>query len=158
MNENDGTVRRAKDGYHDRYKKDDVVKPYKLCSHGYQGVYVPTTRTTVLYHHLIAILKGIDIPDNAVIDHINGNTNDNSISNMRVVTQQINCKNKRKRKDNTSGITGIHKNGNSFTVRKQINGIRIYLGSRCTLEEAIELLQSYDDVIKSDGYTERHGK
>lgn len=160
FNDTDNTVRRAKDGYHGRYKKDDVVQPYKLCSHGYGGVHIPTTRTTIPYHHLVAVLKGVEISDELVIDHIDGDTNNNDISNMRVTTQQVNCKNKRKRCDNTSGITGINKSSdcNSYIVRKQIDGKRVYLGSRPTLEEAKELLDSYNEMIKADGYTERHGK
>ena len=157
-NNKDGTIRRAKDGYHGRYKKDDIVQPYRLCSHGYGGVHIPTTRTTIPYHHLVLVLNHINIPDNAVIDHIDGNTNNNIISNLRVTTQQINCKNKKRRVDNSTGITGISKNGNSFIVRKQISGKRIYLGSRPSLEEAIQLLDSYKEIAKSDGYTERHGK
>ena len=157
-NSKDGTVRRAKDGYHGRYKKDDIVQPYRLCSHGYSGVHIPTTRTTTPYHHLVLVLNHINIPDNAVIDHIDGNTNNNIISNLRVTTQQINCKNKKRRVDNSTGITGISKSGNSFIVRKQISGKRIYLGSRPSLEEAIQLLDSYKEIVKSDGYTERHGK
>lgn len=157
-NNEDGTIRRAKDGYHGRYKKDDIVQPYKLCSHGYSGVHIPTTRTTIPYHHLVLVLNHINIPDNVVIDHIDGNTNNNVISNLRVTTQQINCKNRKRGVNNSTGIAGISKNGNSFIVRKQISGKRIYLGSRPSLEEAIQLLDSYKEIIKSDGYTERHGK
>ena len=157
-NKEDNTIRRAKDGYNGKYKKDDIVKPYKLCSFGYEGVHVPTTRTTVPYHHLVLLLNGLEISDDAVIDHIDGDTNNNELSNIRITTQQINSKNRRKRIDNTTGITGIHKYGNLYIVRKQINGKRMYLGSRHTLEEAIELLNSYDDIIKADNYTERHGK
>ena len=159
-NKDDDTVRRAKDGYFGRYKKDDIVHPYKLCSHGYGGVHIPKTRLTVPYHHLITLLRGIDIPDNAVIDHIDGNSDNNSISNIRITTQEINAKNKRKRSDNTTGITGISmcKSINEYIVRKQINGKRVYLGHRPTLEEAVKLLNSYQDVLKANGYTDRHGK
>lgn len=159
-NEEDGTVRRARDGYHGRYKKDDIVKPYKLCSHGYEGVHVPTTRTTVPYHHLVAILRGLEIPDDKVIDHLDGNTKNNDISNMRVTTQQMNCRNKHKRYDNKTGVTGIHQNKNckSFIVRIQVNGERKYLGSRPTLEEAIQLLESHKNELIAEGYTDRHGK
>lgn len=154
----DGTVRRKQNGYHNRYKKDDIVIPFQLCSHGYYGIHIPTTRRTIPYHHLLLVLNDVDIPDNAVIDHINGDTTDNSISNIRIVTQQINCRNRRKRNDNTTGITGITKAGNSYIVRVQLNGTRKYLGSRTTLEEAKELLDSYNSIMLSDGYTERHGK
>jgi hypothetical protein len=154
----DGTVRRAKDGYHGKYKKDDIVIPYKLCTHGYAGVHVPTKRTTVSFHHLITLLRGIEIPDDSVIDHINGDGLDNSEQNIRITTQSINCRNRRKRRDNTSGINGItfNKASNSYLVRVCINGKRVYLGSKNSLEEANKLLHSYDSILESEGYTKRH--
>lgn len=159
-NESDNTVRRSKDGYRGKYKKGDIVKPYKLCSHGYNGVHIPTTRTTVPYHHLIYLLKGYDIPDNLVTDHIDGNTDNNLEGNIRFISQHLNCKNKRKLSNNTTGYTGISKctKGIGYIVRKQISGKRVYLGYRSTLEEAVKLLESYSDILKADGYTERHGK
>lgn len=41
------------------------------------------------------------------IDHINGNTLDNRICNLRDVTRQDNCKNRTKRSDNKSGVNGV---------------------------------------------------
>lgn len=160
LDEDDMTIRRAKDGYRGRYTQHDVVAPYQLCSHGYGGVHVPTTRTTVAYHHLLTILRGIDIPNDAVIDHLDGDTENNSRDNLRVTTQSINCKNTVRKKSNTSGVTGINWNNasGSFVVRKQLNGKRVYLGHRKTLAEAKELLDSHTDIILADGYTKRHGK
>ena len=160
LDEDDMTVRRAKDGYRGRYTKHDAVFPYQLCSRGYGGVHIPTTRTTVPYHQLLTILRGINIPDVSVIDHIDGNSDNNKRDNIRVVTQSINCKNTRMKKNNTSGVTGINWNeaSNSYVVRKQIKGTRVYLGHRNTLQEAIILLDSYKDALLLDGYTERHGK
>lgn len=42
-----------------------------------------------------------------VIDHIDGNTSNNSISNLRLVSQGENCKNTGMKRTNTSGITGV---------------------------------------------------
>ena len=41
------------------------------------------------------------------IDHINGNPNDNRLSNLRSVSQKINQRNQRRHKTNTSGRTGV---------------------------------------------------
>jgi hypothetical protein len=41
------------------------------------------------------------------IDHINRLRNDNSLSNLRLVTHAQNCQNAGLRKDNTSGIKGV---------------------------------------------------
>lgn len=154
------TVRRNKDGWRNKYMKHDVVKPYKLCSHGYEGVHIPRTRTTVPMAHLILALRGTEIPDSGVIDHINGNTLDNSESNLRVTTQAVNCRNRVKRVDNTSGITGVSWNAkaNGYNVRKNLNGKRIYLGLAKTLDEAKQLLDGVANSIHESGYTKRHGQ
>lgn len=160
LGEDDMTVYRAKDGYRGRYKQHDIVTPYQLCSYGYGGVHVPRTRTTIPYHHILTTLRGISIPDGSVIDHINGNPDDNSRSNIRVVTQQINCRNACMSKNNTSGVTGINWNAgsNSYVVRKYINGKRVYFGQRSTLKEAELLLEQQQPAILAAGYTTRHGK
>lgn len=160
LDKDDMTIRRNKDGYRGRFAKHDKVNPYKLCKHGYGGIHIPKTRTTVPYHQLLTLLRGIDIPDNCVLDHIDGDTNSNSRSNIRVVSQALNCRNSKKAKNNTSGYTGINwnKSANSYTVRKYLNGKRVYLGSTETLEDAVLLLRSYEGEIRSNGYTDRHGK
>ena len=47
-------------------------------------------------------------PGDMQIDHIDGNRENNVISNLRLVSHGDNMKNQRKRSDNTSGITGVH--------------------------------------------------
>ena len=159
LDEDDMTVKRAKNGYRGRYYKDDIVCPYILCSHGY-GVHVPKTRTTVPYHHLLTLLRGIEIPDDAVIDHLDGNVFNNERNNIRVTTQSINCRNSKRKKNNTTGLTGVNwnKSSNSYVVRKQIGTKRKYLGHRKTLLEAKELLNSYKEILSLEEYTDRHGK
>ena len=58
------------------------------------------------YAHRLAFLyfHG-NIP--TVIDHINGDTSDNRIENLRDVTTRVNAINSKKRKTNKSGITGV---------------------------------------------------
>lgn len=160
LDDDDITIRRAKDGYQNRYKKGDIVQPFTLCSYGYGGIHIPQTRTTVSFHHLLTLLRGVNIPDNAVLDHIDGNPDNNHRNNIRVITQNLNAKNQKKRKNNSTGVTGINWNkaSNSFVVRKMLQGKRYYLGQRKTLTEAVELLNSFTDTFRQEGYTERHGK
>ena len=153
------TIRRATDGWRGKWKKGDVATGYKLCSYGYEALHIPRTRASVNVSHLVMLLNGVEIPDDHVVDHIDGNSTNNKISNLRLVPQKINCRNSRQRKNNTTGHNGItwNKASNSYIVRLYINGIRKYLGQRATLEEAVELRDSVKKDRIQDGYTERHG-
>lgn len=69
----------------------------RMCVNGYQE-----------YAHRLAFLYVTgSFPDKGV-DHINGVRTDNRWSNIRDVSQAINCKNASKRKDNVSGVTGVY--------------------------------------------------
>jgi hypothetical protein len=58
-------------------------------------------------HRVIYFLcTGID-PEEKQIDHIDGNKLNNKISNLRLANHRQNSFNRKKRKDNTSGITGV---------------------------------------------------
>ncbi len=74
------------------------------------------------------------------IDHINRNTKDNRISNLRLVTVSQNLQNSKKRTDNTSGYKGVslHKKSGKWTSRIKICGNYKYLGLFDTKEKAYE--------------------
>jgi hypothetical protein len=73
-----------------------------------------------------------------VIDHINGDGLDNRKENLRICTHSENMKNIKVRKDNTSGVRGIHwqKKANKWHCQIQYNGKKIYLGLYKDLEDA----------------------
>lgn len=156
----DITVRRNKDGWRGKFKAGDVVEAFKMHKLGYKGVHIPRTRQTVQLPHLLTLLRGIDIPEGSVIDHIDGNPLNNERSNLRVVSHAINSRNKKKHKNNTSGYNGINWNNKagSYTVRRYIGGVRKYGGSAKTLKEAIVLMENMMEALEGDGYTDRHGK
>ena len=59
-------------------------------------------------HRVVYFLKtGVD-PQEKQVDHIDGNKLNNKISNLRLADNQQNNANKKKRKTNTSGITGVY--------------------------------------------------
>ena len=65
-------------------------------------------RKTHGVHRLLA-LAFIPNPNNLeTIDHININSLDNRLSNLRWASQQKQTLNQHKRKDNTTGITGVN--------------------------------------------------
>jgi hypothetical protein len=160
LDADDITIRRKKDGWGGKFKQHDVVKPYKMHALGYLGVHIPRTRQTVQLPHLLTLLRGIDIPNDGVIEHIDGDPTNNERSNLRVVSKAINSRNKKKQKSNTSGYNGIswNKSANVYIVRRYINGVRKYGGCAKTLEEAVVLLEALDKEALEDGYTTRHGK
>lgn len=60
-------------------------------------------------HRIIWILhNGQDIPDDSLIDHIDGNTVNNNISNLRLVKEADNTRNSKIYSNNTSGKVGVY--------------------------------------------------
>lgn len=151
-----GEVRRSKDGYLGRFNKGDLAN-FFIGTGGYERIQVPKARTHLLKSHLVFVLAGNTIPDHLEIDHIDGNKLNNKIDNLRLVDRQTNCKNRTKRSDNTSGVTGIHWSDyhGHYVIRRMINGKRISR-SRKTMQEALEVLEELKAL--GDGYTDRHGK
>ena len=72
------------------------------------------------------------------IDHINGDTGDNRIENLRAVTQQTNTQNMRMNKRNTSGVTGVYFN-------KKDNKWQSYIRA----ESKLRYLGQFDDWFEA---------
>ena len=73
-------------------------------------------------------------------DHINRNSMDNRKSNLRLATQSENMKNRKKFKNNMSGITGVyfHKNTSKWEARISNDFKVVYLGRFDNKDEAIK--------------------
>jgi len=73
-----------------------------------------------------------------VIDHLNGDSLDNRIENLRPATQSQNCANQRLKKNNTSGIKGVQfrKDTKRWTAHVMVNRKNISLGNFDSREEA----------------------
>lgn len=111
-----------------------LVKPYRwqLSTKGY--ALTRNNGKTVHMHRLIH-------PTGKQADHINGNSLDNRRSNLRDATNQQNSVNQKIRSTNTSGVTGVRKNGNKWHAELFENGNKHKLGN-------------YDNII--DGTNARH--
>lgn len=70
------------------------------------------------------------MPDDVVIDHINGNGLDNRKCNLRICTNHDNLKNRRVSSNNTSGFKGVswHKRDKIWQSRIKVNQKYIHLG------------------------------
>ena len=75
---------------------------------------------------------------NFEVDHINGNGLDNRKENLRICNSQQNARNRGLNKSSKTGFKGIAvtNNGRCFYSQMKVNGVRIYIGSFKTKEEA----------------------
>jgi hypothetical protein len=88
----------------------------------------------VLVHRIIWIMHNDSYPDQ--IDHIDRNRKNNRIENLRAANNTLNQHNTSMRKDNSTGVTGVHYKNERYQARIQSNGVRIQLGTFDTLDEA----------------------
>ena len=108
-------------------------------------------------HRIVVMLHGIQIPSNMCVDHINGNSHDNRIENLRVSTFSKNSMNQRMSKHNTSGHHGIQwrKDRNKWTVRLIACGKIYRKGHFSDINDAIK---ARDLALVELGFSDRHGK
>ncbi len=87
-------------------------------------------------------------PKGMVVDHINGNTLDNRIENLRIVSHQENMTNQTKRKG-SSKYRGVHfkKTSQKWVAQIQVNGKRTWIGAFKTEEEAGKAFLSAAEVL-----------
>lgn len=148
----------------------DLDKNYKACN-------VPHKGTNWFAARVIWILHKGYLDNEDVIDHIDGNTLNNSIENLRAVKQSVNNKNACKRKDNQTGISGVH----FTTASNHKGGVYTYvttewyghegkkkskhfsvgkLGLLPAFAEAVKYRVEIINKLRSHGYeySENHGK
>jgi hypothetical protein len=87
-----------------------------------------------------------------LIDHINGDRQDNKISNLREATYQTNIYNSKIRSDNKSGVRCVSWNNkrNSWEVRIKIDGKLKHYGDYKDLNDAKKVA----DRIRSENHKE----
>lgn len=97
-----------------------------------------------LHRFLMGCVKG----DGKIIDHINGDTLNNSKSNLRVASRAENQRNCKTQHNCQSGRKGVrkHKLCNKWQARITVNDKEIYLGLFDTFEEACKAREKAEDL------------
>ena len=88
--------------------------------------------------HTVYLHRAVTVPpEGMVVDHINGDTLDNTRGNLRVVTQVENMRNVAgARRDSRSGVLGVYADGSRWLVQIRSHGRAKYIGRYDTLEAA----------------------
>jgi len=90
-----------------------------------------------------------------VIDHLNGDKQDNRWENLREVSTKENAKNMPLQKNNTSGTPGVFRVNNKWRGLLRVDGKRIHLGYFDTYEEAAKARTAANEKY---GFHENHGR
>lgn len=81
-------------------------------------------------HRAVYIFHYGPIPEGMCIDHIDRDTSNNSVENLREATKSQNGMNSKKKASNTSGVPGVSwaKHANKWQAHISIDGVNTYLG------------------------------
>lgn len=107
-----------------------------------------------LAHRLIWEMVHSEEPD--CVDHINGDQTDNRLVNLRNISQALNNRNCKLRRDNQSGCVGVYwdKSRRVWRVYLTDKGKTEYIGAFKALDDAIVARRGRQI---NHGFTERHG-
>ena len=97
------------------------------------------------------------LDDDVHIDHIDGNTLNNKLENLRTVDRGTNNRNAARRSDNTSGVCGVSwcNRDKRWVATICKDGKRFTLGRFYSLDDAARVRR---EAEPSYGYTSRHGR
>ena len=91
-----------------RWNKRHANKPCgcNLSNSGYHQVGIHA-KLYCVHKIFYEIETGQKVPDEMVVDHIDGDKSNNHISNLRLATWSENTRNAKRRSDNKTGVTGV---------------------------------------------------
>ena len=131
-----------------RVKVGSVVGNLHNC--GYIEMRVGGTRC--LAHRLAFLYEHGYMPN--LVDHVNGNKQDNRICNLREATYQRNAYNSKIRSDNKSGVRCVswNKTSNKWEVRVKLNGKLNHYGNYSDLDVAKKVADKIRNLEHKEFY------
>lgn len=86
------------------------------------------------------------------LDHINGERDDNRISNIRAVTNAENQRNSRINANNTTGVKGVHfdKTAGRYKAKFKVNTKQVSCGYHDTVEQAAEAIRARREELHGE--------
>ncbi len=120
------------------------------------GYLIVKVNTVSLKVHRIAWFLHYGYGAEGMIDHIDGDRCNNQISNLRVVSFKDNSKNRGNNKNNSTGAKGVVKRGSKFYARIGFNGIKIFIGSFSSLEDAAQAYKDKASELYGDMNRDTH--
>ena len=126
----------------DEIKYVDVSKYIWHISNGYASTHI---KNKIISMHRFLI----NAEEETIVDHINNNKLDNRIENLRIVNRTINSHNRISK----NKYKGVYKTKNGFDAKLMKNGIKLYLGSFKSENEAAlavnkKLIELYGNLAK----------
>lgn len=111
----------------------DLRKGYRVVGITYNGRFM-----SCKVHHVVWKLMGREFEAGKVIDHKNGNRDDNRIRNLRSVTPSQNNQNKKLQSNNRTGVAGVQKTVcGTYLARITVNRKGICLGTYSDINDAV---------------------
>lgn len=110
-----------------KMRPDRAGKPAGYMDGGYLNIKIGSAKYKA--HRLVWLWHHGTMPTGH-IDHIDGDTLNNRIENLRDVPRSINAQNQRSaHTNNKTGYLGVHSTNVGYVARLSLSGRRIYLGT-----------------------------
>lgn len=115
-------------------RKGDVAGTLDISGGGIGYYRVKIDKKSYLLHRLIYLMTHRELPE--VVDHIDGDTHNNRIENLRASDKKKNRWNCNSNEFSQSGVKGVYRDNKKWKALINVNGKRYYLGMYDTIESA----------------------